>query len=294
MNKNSKIYKTVSALRFRELNMALSEFDFPYAIVKGEALSVFAYGKLGERVSRDIDLLIERKNVGRASAILKKKGFEQNVYDREGQIMMMNFSHQTLPFRKRICAINIEVDLNYSVFWGEYKSDSNLTTLFLSNVIPVQIYNFQIYTLSPMKALAHLILHQYKDMNSIYLLATRKQYSKAAFEDIYNLLKANIKEIPMLEFYDFCEEIKICPYVYYVLYHTNFLFEDSILQDFVEVFKSQQGMKLLDYYGLTNSERKMWKYDIETRMNSIDLFQLMEQDLTKNDLKKIEYNLTKM
>ncbi len=294
MNKNSKIYKTVSALRFRELNMVLSEFDFPYAIVKGEALSLFAYGKLGERVSRDIDLLIERKNVGRASAILKKKGFEQNVYDREGQIMMMNFSHQTLPFRKKICSINIEVDLNYSVFWGEYKSDSNVTTLFLSNVIPVQIYNFQINTLSPMKALAHLILHQYKDMNSIYLLATRKKYSKAAFEDIYNLLKANIKEIPMFEFYEFCEEIKICPYVYYVLYHTNFLFEDSVLQDFVEVFKSQQGMKLLDYYGLTNSERKMWKYDIETRMNSIDLFQLMEQDLTKNDLKKIEYNLTKM
>lgn len=294
LKENSSAYKAVSIIKFRELNWALSEFNFPYAIIKGEPLSLLAYGKTGMRISNDIDLLIAKENVKDAGKILMRHGFCQDAHDRESEIMMNNFSHQTLPFRKFLGAINIEIDLNHSVFWGEYKGDKNVVDIFLEDVNALYIYNYRIYTLSPMKSLVQLLLHQYKDMNSIYLLSTRKKYNLRAFKDIYNLLKRNLEKIDILEFSAFCKKMNICPYIFYGLYYTYHIFPDPVLKQFMDACETAEGVKLLDYYGLFAEERKLWKVDFETRLQSTDLFQLIEADLTQSDLRRIEYNILKL
>ena len=55
-------------------------------------------------------------------------------------------------------------------------------------------------------------------------------------------------------------------------------------------FETVDGIELLNCYGLSNEERKTWKYDFITRLNSNDIFQLIKCDLSIKDLAKIEYN----
>ena len=78
--------------------------------------------------------------------------------------------------------------------------------------------------------------------------------------------------------------------MYYILYFTNWIFCDSELQKYVLAFKTEDGINLLDYYGLANSERKLWKVDFKTRLESDNLFELIKDDLTESDFEKLERN----
>lgn len=53
--------------------------DIPYAIVKGEALSLAAYSKTGERNSSDIDILISKKYISLLESLLVECGFEMSL-----------------------------------------------------------------------------------------------------------------------------------------------------------------------------------------------------------------------
>lgn len=92
--------------------------------------------------------------------------------------------------------------------------------------------------------------------------------------------------------YDLCDRLQVIPYIYYVLYYTNIVFPDAIIQSYMHAFETEGGIELLNCYGLTNEERKTWKCDFRTRLNSDDIFQLIQCDLTAKDLAKVEYNKT--
>ena len=59
----------------KEMEQELNDID--YVIIKGEPLSMLAYGYFGCRTSHDIDILIDRKNVSILDQILNKHGFYQ-------------------------------------------------------------------------------------------------------------------------------------------------------------------------------------------------------------------------
>ena len=109
---------------------------------------------------------------------------------------------------------------------------------FLSDAIEISLYNCKTFSLSPIKAFIQLLLHQYRDMNSIYLLAARKKLNISAFRDIFYLLKNNINTIPLKELYDLCDRLQVIPYIYYVLYYTNIVFPDAIIQSYMHAFET--------------------------------------------------------
>jgi hypothetical protein len=115
-------------------------------------------------------------------------------------------------------------------------------------MIEMDIYGCRVKALPPLKAMVQLILHQYKDLNSIFLLATRKNIKIDMFKDLYYLLKNNLDEITFNKLYAICSEYEIIPYVYYVLYYTGFLFKDGILEKNIAVFKTPEGEELLNCY----------------------------------------------
>lgn len=135
-----------------------------------------------------------------------------------------------------------------------------------------------------------LILHHYKDMNSIFLLATRKSIKYDMFKDLYYLLKNNRDEITLDKLYAMSSEYEIIPYVYYLLYYSGLLFKDEILDKYIEAFRTSEGEALLNCYGLNESERREWKYDFQTRLECNYLYDLIKNDLTENDLRKIKIN----
>ena len=76
----------------------------------------------------------------------------------------------------------------------------------------------------------------------------------------------------------------------YVLYFTNWIFKDEELQKYVDALRTAEGEHYLDYYGLAEKERKPWKVDFQTRLETDNLYELIKDDLTKEDIEKLERN----
>ena len=91
-----------SAIQYNYL-IPILERDFakPYAIIKGEVLSVLAYGKEGCRHTGDIDVLINKKDTCFLADVLKRHGFSQRHLCREAEVMCALYSHQNPPFSKK-------------------------------------------------------------------------------------------------------------------------------------------------------------------------------------------------
>ena len=285
-----------SRLTYKELEPILRDLsDVRYSIIKGEALSIASYNKTGQRTSSDVDILISRKNV----SILEKKlvdvGFEKKRFDdmtkqRTQRALMLSSSHQTPPLYLQKNAFKLCVDLNIDIFWGEYSGKRVDIDDFLADTMYVEIYGCRVKVLSPLKAMIQLILHHYKDMNSIFLLATRNSIKYTMFKDIYYLLKNNINSIPLDSLYDISSKYDIIAYVYYMLYHTGLLFDDSVLKEYINAFKTAEGDSLINYYGLNEFERHEWKYDFRTRLETQNIYALIKNDLTDKDIEKININ----
>ena len=262
-----------------------------YSVIKGEALSMLAYGEAGMRHTGDIDLLISRANLSLFEKILKQNGFTTREQPRSDRVMMMAYSHQVFPWFKNISPWgNVTIDLNFDIFWGEYTGKRVDIDEFLSDTAEIEIYGVKVKTLLPLKAMVQLILHHYKDMNSIFLLATRKSIKYEMFKDLYYLLKNNIEAIPLDRLYTMSKEYEIIPYVYHVLYHTGLLFDDVILKEYIAAFKTLEGESLINSYGLNDSERREWRYDFNARLETDSIYELIKDDLTDNDVEKIRIN----
>lgn len=265
--------------------------DIEYAHIKGEALSILAYGTVGKRNSSDIDILIPRKNITITEKFLNESGFKHQCISRADRIMLLSSSHQSLPWNKKINSVlSVTVDLNHDLFWGEYTGRRIDISEFISDTIEMEIYGCKVKSLSPLKAMVQLILHHYKEMNSIYHLAGHNSINYNMFKDVYYLWKHNQKSISLETLYAISLKYEIVPYVFYVLYFTNCIFQDVMLQQYVYNFQTAEGELLLDYYGLAEKERKPWKVDFQTRLQTDNIYELIRNDLTKEDFEKLERN----
>lgn len=278
-------------------------FDFlesqkiPYAVIKGEALSILAYKQCGQRIYNDLDILISRKHVKDVSKYLVSQGFvnvfrgDNQLDQRSLEIFCLSNSHQMLPYVKSYRQYQIEIDLNFDIFWGEYNGlRIDIEKEFLLDTIKLDIYKVEIQSLNPIKAFIALCLHQYKDMNSIYILATQKVINHQKLRDIYNLLMNNIDELSFNRLYELCNKYRIIPYIYCVLSYVYVLCPDAQLNPYLVKFKSEQGDYLLNHYGLDHHERKPWRIDLLQRMDTDNLYNEIKKDLSIKDIDKIELN----
>ena len=151
-----------------------NSIQIPYSLIKGDALSYLAYQSLGRRKYSDIDILIPRCNMKPFEKILISAGFRSTIdmnNQRNTRIFCVSQSHQIPPYIKGIQNQKIEIDINFDMFWGEYEGKRIDISEFLSDTIEIDIYGCKVKTLPPLKAMVQLILHHYKEMNSIYHLA---------------------------------------------------------------------------------------------------------------------------
>ncbi|MDR1914689.1 MAG: nucleotidyltransferase family protein [Clostridiales bacterium] len=277
-------------LSYKECAEITQHFDFPYAAIKGEALSLMAYGEVGKRNSSDIDLLIPPKYIGVAKKILNANGFYYIVKNSYDKVLAISMSHQSPTYVKKTKISYIYIDLNHNSCGGEYTGKQIDMSDFLSNTIDIEIYGCKIKTLPPIKMLIQLILHHYKDMNSISLLATRKSIKQSMFDDVYYLIKNNLKDISLDRFYHYSKAHGIVPYIYYVLYHVGILFQDEQLNEYISAFRTTDGERLLKCYGLNDGERREWKCDFITRLRAENFYDLIKDDLTEKNIEKIKMN----
>ena len=281
--------------RYLQLKKILSDVTVPYAVIKGEPLSLLCYNKKSVRNSQDIDILIDRQHISYFERLLQENDFirliNQNEFiNRESRILCISQSHQIPPYVKETSNQQIDIDLNFDIFWGEYTGKRIDISEFLADTIVQDIYGVKVKALPPLKAMVQLILHHYKEMNSIYHLAGHNCINYNMFKDVYYLWKNNQEAISLEKLYSISSEYEIIPYVFYVLYFTNWIFNDTELQRYVEAFRTSEGETHLDYYGLTEKERKPWKVDFQTRLEADNLYEFIRDNLTEADVEKLERN----
>lgn len=264
--------------------------NFPYALIKGEALSLLAYNDVAQRKYNDIDILVDRVHIKTLENVLTKHKFICDTKNRKDKIFYLATSHQSSPYYKKMGENVILIDINFDILWGEYTGNRINISKFLSDTIEIDMYGCKIKTLQPLKALIQLILHHYKDMNSIYRLADHNSINYNMFKDVYYLWKNNRNLIPIDKLYSISEEYGIMPFVFYILYFTNEIFHDEDLKQYVKALKTNEGIELLNYYGLSEKERKLWKVDFKTRLEAVNIFNLIKDDFKKEDFKKLEHN----
>lgn len=265
--------------------------DREYAYIKGEALSIQAYKKPGQRNVSDIDILLPRNELQYFETKLKQNGFVSSVPSRLNRIVLLSSSHQVAPWVRYIEHLGpMYIDLNFDIFWGEYDGKRADMNLFLCDTKELEIFGCKVKTLSTIKAMIQLVLHHYKDLNSIILLASRKKINPSIFKDIYYFVKNNQEEITVEKLYTAGLEYEILPFIYYMLYYTRMIYKDKILDEYIANFRTPEGEELLQYYGLNKSEWHKWKVDFYTRLNSENIYNIIKEDLTERDREKILFN----
>lgn len=280
-----------SMITYTNLKDIFSKLEnYKYAIIKGEPLSYYAYGAFSQRVVRDIDFLTLKTNAPKIEAIIKEGNEVLNKSTRTQDIYYNTFSHQINSILLNKNGFKIEIDINFDILWGNYEGEQISIDEFLSNTVEMNIYGCKIKTLPLPKMFVSVCLHNYKDLNFIFLLWKRQKMNKNSFKDIYYLIKNNRNELSVDEVYNISTRYNVVPYIYYMLYYTYVLFKDDILCPYLDALKTPDGELIIDCYGLTTAERKKWNVDFEQRINSNNVFEYMKNDLTQKDLDNIKFN----
>ena len=274
---------------------------FPYAVIKGAILSNSVYGDSTLRISGDIDILINRRDVDDAKRILKECGFIQGrisgdtivPFTRKELLYQSAMSHQTAPFIKatanKLCPY-VNLDINMDILWGESEQKSDMDIV-LSHREQVSIFGMNIYKLTSDMEFIALCLHHYKDMNSIYLLSGHG-LRLGLFCDIYFYIKNVCPSAVTIS--RLAGQLNVGKYLYVCLSHTMEIFDDSILSPYIKTLEEYKDEELLNGFGLNDKERKYWDIPLAQRLFHNNLPEYMQKFLSDSDVEKIRINRENM
>lgn len=291
-----KLYKIERKLLYKELEPIFASLSsVRYAVVKGEVLSQQIYGVPDRRRPGDIDILIDRKNVKFLEEQLHKLGFEQKLSEdsaeiRRIRVLCMAYSHQTPSYHKDKFGFHLNVDVNYDIFWGEYEGKRCSINDFLSDTVDMEIYGVTVKTLPIEKAFVQLILHHYKEINSLYHLSQHNTIHTGIFKDIYDMLTncANFLNEDVVK--ELSEKYLIGEFMYYMFYFTEKVFDVLLLSQYVKELEPYENLDLLESYGLCENERKKWTIPFDERLENNGVSEYILQSFSIEEIKKIELN----
>lgn len=203
-----------------------------YAIEKGLPLAYYKTGRIGTRISNDIDIMTYRQNVTKIEEILLYYDFKcVHQLKRRERIMLISHSHQVPPYNKKMGKLFSQIDINFDLFWGEYVGKRIDVAEFIGDTVEMEICGCRIRTLPLLKTMVQLILHHYKEMNSLYHLVDNIAIKKRFFEDVYLLIQRFPKEISVEKLYEACRQYVLCQeYIIFVMRWRNSMISGKYLR----------------------------------------------------------------
>ncbi len=148
--RNMRVYaelKTVLA--------ALTRDGLSIVVLKGAALAELVYRHIGLRTMADVDLLVERKCLDRAGAILERLGFVPNESYRDKQ-WYREHHHHMVPYVTSDGSMTIEI--HWHIIERTALMDLPIDQLW-ARAQPVRIATVPCLALSTEHMLLHLVLH---------------------------------------------------------------------------------------------------------------------------------------
>lgn len=176
----------------------LRSADFEYSFLKGAYLSSELY-ELGERTSNDIDILINKKDLGRCKKLLEEEGFCQGSVDICGQIVpasrrevlfaSLNYG-ETIPFLKWINDKVVEIDVNFSLNEGKSNDEEIVgKMLHRRKQMNTRRLDNKMWILCRVDFIIQLCCHLYKEACNITWVKYRRDLSLYKFLDVRKLLE---------------------------------------------------------------------------------------------------------
>lgn len=176
----------------------------------------------------------------------------------------------------------------YDIFWGEYEGTRCSMKDFLLDTEEIEIYSSKVKVLTIKKAFIQLILHHYKEMNSIYHLSHYNCIRTNMFCDIYDMLRLKKEVLSIYTTKKLCTDYKIGNIVYYMLYYTNQVCKNNFLKDYINALENGYNCELINSYGLCACERKKWNIPFNDRINNDYLWNQIRKEMTDADWQKIK------
>ena len=119
------------------LQRLFDDADLPVLFLKGTSLAVLAYGNLGLRNCKDIDLLVSPETLGPAMALVERAGYRRfdpppNISDAQLRLLMslrkdLGFVHEKT---------GLQIDLHWQLFLNPHAMDE-VSVMAASRVVPL-------------------------------------------------------------------------------------------------------------------------------------------------------------
>lgn len=237
----------------------LNSKKLKYAVIKGINLVNKIYGFAKGFILRtfnDIDLLVDKEDIGIVVDTLKSLGYYQGYYSicnkeflfakREKIIHWSLNSHQEYPFVKKAPTFDISplnvftVDINHTFFEGGKYTDKLKTKSILNCCKLENLNNIKYWGLSKEIELLQIMCHLYKDITSTFKIVKNDDFSLINVIDIYLFILTFISEIDWNHFkfliYDLniYENISKIFYIVYIFSDKNLIIYDIIKTLFSE------------------------------------------------------------
>lgn len=240
----------------------LSDEKIKYAVLKGIHLKSFIYGQYYPEVSRmsnDIDILIERKDIVKVNNILLEMKYFRGEYDpdsdklkkysRKEEIEFLLTSHQCPQYikqssRKDVCINDVlAVDVNLSIFEGGKKVNCVDTNELLNNVVRRKDWKGHYYNALTLEYdLLQIVYHFYKDTNYKIKKDNNEQYLLCHMVDIYQYIKQYGNKIDFSLFCSICERAKVIDKVQAVFVILNTWISSDFISAYI-LWSEKKGFK---------------------------------------------------
>lgn len=256
------------------ISEALLEAKAEHILLKGSVLTNLSKDGIqiyedGERISNDIDILVKPESITNVSNVLYSLGFVQGQFDAKAN-KIIEFSRleivkrrmnrgELAPFVKLTGNEEfpfIEVDINFSLgntpeAGGVLLSAMLETAKEYEGKVRLSVANEEMFFL-------HLIMHQYKESNLMFMVERSKDLDLYKLTDIYYLLKA--EAFDWTDMQELISKHNLTQQVGNVLNQVGNIFQDDTIVSLAKTYEYAQP-KVIDYetkktYTWNASERK--------------------------------------
>lgn len=219
-----------------DLLSALNKGGVRGVVLKGVALAAMAYRTLGMRLSQDLDLLVERRDLGRANDVLLESGYAQGAWDataervipasRQEIMKHTLYSHETFPYVKctsdsTIMARHV-VDLHFSIeLNSEVGSDQAVRRLLSRRARLAPLPGVSVWSLSAEDMFVFVCVHFAREAR--LRTETEELVDLVLYKlvDLVALLETGLNEGRLAEY---ARELGMQREVYFALHHINELY----------------------------------------------------------------------
>lgn len=275
-------------------NFRFSEKSFSCMSLPEQSVQVYrqqadeSFYEDGERISNDIDLLVEQKDITVLSEILKRMGFVQGYYNfREERVVSLSRTEilsrrmnrgETAPFilkTENTKVPFIEVDINFSLDYLPNSHGEMLHSILKDSISYAGKIKGGIRSLQADDFFLHLVMHQYKESILYSMVQRNKDSELYKLLDIYLFIKKGYIELSSL--YNKIRKYDLDKPVYSVMKEVSEVFNDFLFSDYEYMFRTDNYKNTDEIIDPPTGKKYIWVNSFAERLEHFSKEQFLRE-----------------